>query len=158
MVQRELHCCNSIFWRPPSYYVTTDHSLKFPCKLTFNETSTCMPVKLIWKIFVCIHVWCTCISSVESQKGIIADQRCSVENQKGAILPYTLYSNSTLLDLNGTSFSCNNALLALNWRYVYHDKLCRTHRQLRARRALLPLTLYSNNALLALNWRHIKTL
>ena len=26
-----------------------------------------------------------CISSVESQKGIIADQRCSVENQKGAI-------------------------------------------------------------------------
>ena len=25
------------------------------------------------------------ISSVESQKGIIADQRCSVENQKGAI-------------------------------------------------------------------------
>ena len=26
-----------------------------------------------------------CISSVESQKGIIAIQRCSVENQKGAI-------------------------------------------------------------------------
>ena len=26
------------------------------------------------------------ISSVESQKGIIADQRCSVENQKGAIV------------------------------------------------------------------------
>ena len=25
------------------------------------------------------------ISSVESKKGIIADQRCSVENQKGAI-------------------------------------------------------------------------
>ena len=25
------------------------------------------------------------ISSVESQKGAIADQRCSVENQKGAI-------------------------------------------------------------------------
>ena len=25
------------------------------------------------------------ISSVESQKGVIADQRCSVENQKGAI-------------------------------------------------------------------------
>ena len=25
------------------------------------------------------------ISSVESQKGIIADQRCSVESQKGAI-------------------------------------------------------------------------
>ena len=30
----------------------------------------------------------------------------------------TLYSNSTLLVLNGTSLSCNNALLALNWRYV----------------------------------------
>ena len=25
------------------------------------------------------------ISSVESQKGVIADQRCSAENQKGAI-------------------------------------------------------------------------
>ena len=25
------------------------------------------------------------ISSAESQKGIIADQRCSIENQKGAI-------------------------------------------------------------------------
>ena len=27
----------------------------------------------------------TCISSVESQKGIIAALRCSVENQKGTI-------------------------------------------------------------------------
>ena len=25
------------------------------------------------------------ISSVESQKGVIADQRCSVENQKGGV-------------------------------------------------------------------------
>ena len=24
------------------------------------------------------------ISSIESQKGVIADQRCSIENQKGA--------------------------------------------------------------------------
>ena len=29
----------------------------------------------------------------------------------------TLYSTSALLVLNGTSLSCNNALLALNWRY-----------------------------------------
>ena len=55
------------------------------------------------------------ISSVESQKGVIADQRCSVENQKGAIV---IYSDSALLVLNGTSLSCNNALLALNWRYT----------------------------------------
>ena len=34
-----------------------------------------------------------------------------------ALLPFTLYSNSALLVLNGTSLSCNNALLALNWRY-----------------------------------------
>ena len=60
------------------------------------------------------------ISSAESQKGAIADQRCSVENQKG-VLPLTLYSNSTLLVLNGTSLSCNNALMALNWRYVIHN-------------------------------------
>ena len=31
-----------------------------------------------------------------------------------ALLPLTLYSNSALLVLNGTSLSCNNALLALN--------------------------------------------
>ena len=30
----------------------------------------------------------TITSSVESQKGVIADQICSVENQKGAILLY----------------------------------------------------------------------
>ena len=35
-----------------------------------------------------------------------------------ALLPLTLYSNSTLLVLNGTSLSCNNAFLALNWRYL----------------------------------------
>ena len=53
--------------------------------------------------------------SVENQKGIITIQRCSVENQKGvitikgvplrtkrALLPWTLYSNSTLLVLDGT--------------------------------------------------------
>ena len=34
------------------------------------------------------------------------------------LLPLTLYSNSALLVLNGTSLSCNNALLALNWRYI----------------------------------------
>ena len=33
-----------------------------------------------------------------------------------ALLPWALYSNSTLLVLNGTSLNCNNALLALNWR------------------------------------------
>ena len=34
-----------------------------------------------------------------------------------ALSPYTLYSNSALLVLNGTSLSCNNALLAVDWRY-----------------------------------------
>ena len=34
-----------------------------------------------------------------------------------ALLPLTLYSNSALLVLNRTSLSCNNALLALNWRH-----------------------------------------
>ena len=31
------------------------------------------------------YIMITYISSAESQKGAIADQRCSVENQKGAI-------------------------------------------------------------------------
>ena len=36
-------------------------------------------IRIAWMIFK---------SSVESQKGAIADQRCSVENQKGAIAIY----------------------------------------------------------------------
>ena len=52
------------------------------------------------------------ITSVESQKGVIAAQRCSVENQKGAIAVQSV--NSDLLVLNGTSLSCNSALLVLN--------------------------------------------
>ena len=69
------------------------------------------------------------ISSVESQKGVIAAERCSVENQKGAIAVQsqwfsTVFSGfqwfSTVFKsvvFNGTSLICNNALLALNWRY-----------------------------------------
>ena len=73
------------------------------------------------------------VSSVESQKGAITIQRCSVENQKGtitiqrcsiewlrtrrALSPWTLYSDSALLVLNGTSLNIYTALLALNWRH-----------------------------------------
>ena len=41
-----------------------------------------------------------------------------------ALLPLTLYSNSALLVLSGTSLSCNNALLALNWRYAFFTFTC----------------------------------
>ena len=57
------------------------------------------------------------ISSVESQKGIIIIQGCSVENQKGAIALHTIYRYSVLLALNGTSLNSDNdqnALLSLN--------------------------------------------
>ena len=54
--------------------------------------------------------------SVESQKGIIAVHRCSLENQKGVLL-YKVFSDSALLVLNGTSLNCNNVLLALNRQY-----------------------------------------
>ena len=36
-----------------------------------------------------------------------------------ALSPYTLYSNSALLVLNGTSLNIDSALLALNWRYSH---------------------------------------
>ena len=70
-------------------------------------------------------------SSAEGKKGINAFQRCSVENQKGAIARLctaiaafwleghyhqTLYSNCGLLVLNGTSLNSVNALLALSQR------------------------------------------
>ena len=49
------------------------------------------------------------ISSVESQKGAITITRCSVENQN-----QTLYSDSPLLTVNGTSLNIDSALLVLN--------------------------------------------
>ena len=50
---------------------------------------------------------------IESQNGVIAVQRCSVENQKGAIVQHNIYGDSALLVLSGTSLNCKNALLTL---------------------------------------------
>ena len=55
------------------------------------------------------------LSSVERQKGVIAAQ--SPLRTRRALLLYKVNGNSALLVLNGTSLICNNALLALNWRY-----------------------------------------
>ena len=55
------------------------------------------------------------ISSVESQKGVIAAQRCSLRTRR-ALLLY-----KALLVLNETSLICNSALLALSWRYVFEQ-------------------------------------
>ena len=53
------------------------------------------------------------VSSLEDQKGTIKIQRCfvSLYNVNGV-------SDSTLLVLNRTSLNSDNALLALNWRYI----------------------------------------
>ena len=76
------------------------------------------------------------MSSVESQKGPITIQRCSVKNQKGAITTDSVHHvvqwqwhsallvlngtslniDSALLTLNGTSLNIDSALLTLNWR------------------------------------------
>ena len=59
----------------------------------------------------------TCTLSVESQKGAITAQRCSIENQNGAIaidIHVLLYSDSAPLTFNGTSLNIDSALLALN--------------------------------------------
>ena len=40
-----------------------------------------------------------------------------------ALLPYSLYNDSALLVLNGTSLNSINALLALNWRYYMYVQL-----------------------------------
>ena len=59
--------------------------------------------KVVWHICDDYFWGKTEILSVESQKGVIADQRCSVENQKGTIA-IDLYSDGTLLVLNGNIF------------------------------------------------------
>ena len=48
-------------------------------KATWNCMCVCVCV------CVCVYICLYYISSVESQKGVIAVQRCFVENQKGAI-------------------------------------------------------------------------
>ena len=53
------------------------------------------------------------ILSAEDQKGDNAFQRCTVENQKGAISMDFQYSDSALLVLNKTSLNSVNAVLAL---------------------------------------------
>ena len=59
----------------------------------------------------------TRISSFQKQKGVNAIQRCSVENQKGAIM-YKVYGDIALLVLNGTSLNGINALLRVYWKSV----------------------------------------
>ena len=54
-------------------------------------------------------------SSAESQKGVNAVQRCSIENQKGALSLYKVYGNNALLVLNGTLLNSVNTLLVLNF-------------------------------------------
>ena len=66
-----------------------------------------------------ISSWLPHTSSVESQKGAINIQRCSVENHKGSILLYNVYIDSALLVLNGNlQMNIDSALLALNWQHI----------------------------------------
>ena len=58
------------------------------------------------------------ISSYESQKGVIAIQRCSVWEPEGR---YWFWTKSMI---------CNNALLALNWRYHRHSSPVMIHVQI----------------------------
>ena len=49
--------------------------------------------------------------------------RCSLENQKGAIAVQCLYGDSTLLVLTERLWMSNNALLALAWRYGFTQQI-----------------------------------
>ena len=69
------------------------------------------------------------ISSIESQNGVIIIERCSIENQEGAIAVQSLWrSDSALLVLNETFLNSVNALLALKWQYCLFLQIntCRT--------------------------------
>ena len=73
--------------------IVMPHNAHRPGPLHRNGASGRIYDKISWKyILACLSTW--------------------------ALSTYTLYSDSALLVLNGTSLNCNNALLALNWRYV----------------------------------------
>ena len=78
-----------------------------------GETFWCLEI-LIFLILITSRL--SSISSVHSQKGLNTVQ-ISIENQKGKVSMYTIYGNSGLLVLNGTSLNSINALLALSRRY-----------------------------------------
>ena len=64
-------------------------NLHFQCQFPFQDRSIVnTSIWLTWatdNIFLYFKFYDKKISSVENQKGVIADQRCSIENQKGAI-------------------------------------------------------------------------
>ena len=76
------------------------------------------------------------ISSIESQKGVNAVQRCSVENRRVLSL-YKVYGNSALLVLNRTLSNSINALLTLSCIY---DRLGLWRMQVKLLSKLLCLT------------------
>ena len=62
-------------------------------------------------------------ATAESQKGVNAVQRRSLEDQKGAItIDFAVHSDCTPQVFNETSLKSINALLALNWR-LYMNSL-----------------------------------
>ena len=81
-------------------------------------------------------------------------QRCSLENHKGTIPVQSLYCDSTLLVLNGTSLNNDSALLDI---LQYHQLRARRALSLfkdvplRTRRALSLYKVYGDSALLVLN-------
>ena len=84
-----------------------------------------------WKVLcIVIHlilVWCqwkTHIVSWEPEGRYCRSTMFRWEPEGRYSLPLTLYSDRVLLVLNKTSLSCNNALLALNWRYTVGPTVC----------------------------------
>ena len=64
-------------------------------------------------------MWDFMVSLAESEKGVNAVQRCSIENQKGAIavdFGQRYHPSASQQDIFE---QCSNALLALNWRYIH---------------------------------------
>ena len=55
---------------------------------------------------------------IESQKGIITIQQCSIENLEGQLSLYKVYGDSALLVLIGISLYSINALLVLSWWFM----------------------------------------
>ena len=109
-----------IFFSPP-YFVTflrigkaNSQPVNDNCTVfCFNPGPIHKDVAITWATWYEL-AWIYC--QLKTRKALLQIKDVTLRTRR-ALSPYNWYSNSALLVLNGTSFNCNNALLALKLRY-----------------------------------------
>ena len=137
-LQRSCECvCSTRKLETIYRYAFSTHTLKF-------QVFVILDVKAFTYRLICLpFFFFNMLLNIGECKSIICNQICSAKNAyiiswepegallqlkdvplrtRRALLLYKVNGNSALLVLNGTSLICYNALLALNWRYIWYPQ------------------------------------